>query len=441
MYAIVDIETTGSHAHENGITEIAIVLHNGKEVEGRYETLVNPGVPIPKYVASLTGISNQMVSVAPSFSEVAPHIFNLLQNRIFIAHNVNFDYSFIKYHLRVNGIEWTAKKICTLRLSRKAFPGLIKYGLENICRELDIQIENRHRAGGDAYATTVLFEKILHKGGEQMVREFMKKDGREQILPPNLPEEQVRLIPYVPGVYYFHDAKGKVIYVGKAKILKKRVISHFTGLDIGKRRQEFLKNIHSITYQECPTEFTASLLESVEIKRLWPMYNYSQKKFNQLYAIYFFEDSAGYFRLAIDKKKRNLHPLASFNMLSDAYRMLWKMVKTFSLNTTLCFLDISGNDIGAEDPEKYNEKVKESIEWLQTQKETFLIKEEQQQPASYVLVEEGRFYGMGSCSADVHQLKLEDLKLQLTPYPENEVIRSMITSFIEKYPHKVERLG
>ena len=84
--------------------------------------------------------------------------------------------------------------------------------------------------------------------------------------------------------------------------------------------------------------------------------------------------------------------------------------------------------------------MKQSIEWLQTQKETFLIKEEQQDPASYVLVEEGRFYGMGSSSADIHPLKLEDLKAQLTPYPENEVIRSMISSFVEKYPHKVERI-
>ncbi len=96
MYAIVDIETTGSHAHCNGITEIAIVLHNGKEIEGRYSSLVNPGYKIPRFVAALTGITDTMVATAPPFSEIAHTVYQLLAGRIFIAHNVNFDYSFHK---------------------------------------------------------------------------------------------------------------------------------------------------------------------------------------------------------------------------------------------------------------------------------------------------------------------------------------------------------
>jgi DNA polymerase-3 subunit epsilon len=129
MYAIVDIETTGSHAHANGITEIAIVLHDGEKIEGRYETLINPGYRIPPYVSQLTGITNEMTSAAPCFNDVATEIYNLLQNRIFIAHNVNFDYSFIKYHLRVAGYEWMPKKLCTLKLSRKHFLKCINTGL------------------------------------------------------------------------------------------------------------------------------------------------------------------------------------------------------------------------------------------------------------------------------------------------------------------------
>src|SRR5258706_16116850 len=158
MYAIVDIETTGSHPAENGITEIAIILYNGDEVEGRYETLVNPGVRIPSYITHLTGITNEAVAKAPSFSEVALPIFNLLSNRIFIAHNVNFDYTFIRHHLMENGYHWLPKKLCTLKLSRKAFPGLAKYGLGHLCNTFNIPVPNRHRAGGDADATTILFQ-------------------------------------------------------------------------------------------------------------------------------------------------------------------------------------------------------------------------------------------------------------------------------------------
>jgi len=132
MYAIVDIETTGSHPNENGITEIAIVLHDGEKIEGHYETLINPGCAISPYVVQLTGITNAMTATAPCFDDVATEIYNLLQNRIFIAHNVNFDYSFIKYHLRAAGYEWMPKKLCTLKLSRKAFPDKHKYGLGHI---------------------------------------------------------------------------------------------------------------------------------------------------------------------------------------------------------------------------------------------------------------------------------------------------------------------
>ena len=128
-FAVVDIETTGGFPSQHGITEIAIVLHNGTEVEGVYETLVNPHQPIPPFVIGMTGITNAMVEAAPSFNEVAPQIYNLLKNRIFVAHNVNFDFSFVKHHLKEAGFDLATPKLCTIRLSRKVFPGFPKYGL------------------------------------------------------------------------------------------------------------------------------------------------------------------------------------------------------------------------------------------------------------------------------------------------------------------------
>jgi len=122
--------------------------------------------------------------------------------------------------------------------------------------------------------------------GAQPFIERLLKRSKEQSLPPHLPKEQVDNLPYGPGVYYFHDAKGKVIYVGKAKNLKYRVSSHFTHNGAGRQRQEFLRTIHNITYQSCGTELMAGILESVEIQRLWPIYNTSQKRFNVLYGLY-----------------------------------------------------------------------------------------------------------------------------------------------------------
>lgn len=436
QFAIVDIETTGGFPEQHGMTEIAIVLHNGSEVEGKYETLINPHQLIPPYIANMTGISDAMVAKAPSFHEVAAEIFNLLEGRIFVAHNVNFDFSFVKYHLQKAGYQLQVPKLCTIRLSRKVFPGFRKYGLGHLCRELDILIANRHRAGGDALATAQVLDLVLQNSGMRVIKEMLKKENHGQTLPAHLPERQVATLPQKPGVYYFHDQKDKVLYVGKAKNLKKRVLSHFTGLDISKKRQELLRTVHRISHVECPTEFIASLFESVEIKRLWPIHNKSQKRFEQVWGIYQFEDNRGYLRLAIDKKRKHLQPVASFALLADAHRMLWKLVKSHDLHPALCFLDLTPQQEWP-DVESYNSRVLEAVQWVAEQKETFIIRDQ----SACVLVENGIFYGMGTPDPDRGLHQLGELKEQLTMYPENEVIRSMIRNYTERYPGRVIRIA
>ena len=267
-FAIVDIETTGGFPQQHGITEIAIVLMNGSQIEEQYSTLVNPHQPIPPFIVNMTGISDAMVSKAPSFSAVAGKIYQLLHDRIFVAHNVNFDYSFIKHQLKNSGYELTAKKLCTVRLGRKIFPGLPSYSLGNLCRSLQINIDNRHRAGGDAKATVQLFDYYLANNGEVFINDMLKKLSKEQWLPLHLDKKEIDKLPAKPGVYYFHNSKDKVVYVGKAINIKKRVSSHFTHNDPDRKRQNFLRNIHKISHKECATELEALVLESTEIKKL-----------------------------------------------------------------------------------------------------------------------------------------------------------------------------
>jgi len=143
MYAIVDIETTGSYASAHGITEIAIYIHDGEKITRHFETLINPNQAIPRYIKALTGIDDEMVADAPQFQTVADVIYDLLNDKVFVAHNVNFDYSFVKHHLKAAGFELTAKKLCTVRLSRKVFPGLPSYSLGNLCRTLQLPITDR----------------------------------------------------------------------------------------------------------------------------------------------------------------------------------------------------------------------------------------------------------------------------------------------------------
>lgn len=245
------------------------------------------------------------------------------------------------------------------------------------------------------------------------------------------------------GAYYFHDGKGSVIYVGKAKSLRKRVVSHFTGLDTGKKRQGFLREIHSISFKECSTELTASILESVEIKRLWPVYNVSQKHAEKLFGIYLFEDGRGYLRLAIDKKRKLLEPLVAFSVMSDANRYLWKLVKDFELDAACCFLDRSVKEITLTDePAVYNAKVQLAVLKMQEEKGTYAIVEtcELSNNISCILVEKGRFFGMGILPDKSAMQALESIRSHMTPYPENEVLKSMLRSYSDKYPARVRQL-
>jgi DNA polymerase-3 subunit epsilon len=451
MYAIVDIETTGSYAANNGITELAIVLHDGNKIVDRYETLINPETPIPRYIQVLTGIHAGMLTDAPVFSDVAFRVFELLKDAIFVAHHVNFDYSFVKHQLEQCGFELNTRKLCTVRLSRKVFPGLRGYSLGKLCEDLDIPILNRHRAGGDADATAILFGKILKNDSSGAIARMLHGKSREQYLPPNLPSEQIASLPYTPGVYYFHDQKGKVIYVGKAKNLKNRVCSHFSNNSSGLRKQEFLRNIYSVSWQDCGTELMAFLLECVEIRRFWPAYNSSLKRFEQVYGLYDYEDQSGYRRLTIEKKKQNLTAHYSFNSLAEGWQILNKLVKQFELCPKLCFIQ-KGNEkciglidkscMGAcdhmESAGDYNERLKIALESLQEMLPTFMIRDRGRDSSeeSCILVENGRFYGMGWLDRNLQIQDLETLKEQLTVYPENDYTRGLVYSFAEKWPRK-----
>jgi DNA polymerase-3 subunit epsilon len=183
-FAVVDIETTGSTPQSAGITEIAIVIHNGVEVTGKYVTLINPRHKIPPFIVNMTGISDEMVAGAPLFEEVAPQIYNLLNGRVFVAHNVSFDYSFVHYLLGRSGFQWSAPKLCTIKLSRRVFPGLEKYGLGSLTRDLGIRIEGRHRAWGDAAATAQVLTMAIEKEGMQPIHNLLaKKEPRKKVVP------------------------------------------------------------------------------------------------------------------------------------------------------------------------------------------------------------------------------------------------------------------
>jgi DNA polymerase-3 subunit epsilon len=450
QYAIVDIETTGGHAAANGITEVAIYIHDGVSVIEQFEMLLNPGMNIPSYIRGLTGISNAMVENAPVFGEVADKIYSLLQDKVFVAHSVNFDYSFLKHALAECGYELNAKKLCTIRLSRKIFPGIPSYSLGNLCGYLQIPIAGRHRAGGDASATVKLFELLLQNDKAGDISKFLKRTSGNQALPPNVPAEQFARLPDVPGVYYFHNQKGKIVYVGKAKNIKKRVTSHFSNNSPNKQKQDFMRNIFGITHEVCGNELMALILESHQIKHLWPEFNRSQKRFEPVFGIIEYCDQRGLRRLAIERMKKLQRPLMALSTYMEGHAALQKLAAEYDLcprlsgiatSTEACAKKGCACTSSAKRSQKtHNKQVSSAIEAL-SKNESFVIVEQgrTKDETAVILVEQGTFKKMGYLPhQDFFKNKPSKNVFENLPlYRENFNIRQIIASYCERNPENV----
>ncbi|OEK04502.1 exonuclease domain-containing protein [Roseivirga misakiensis] len=437
MYAIVDIETTGSAAAYGKITEIAILIHDGQRVVDEYQTLINPECGIPMGITSLTGISNEMVMNAPKFYEVAKDIHQLLEGNIFVAHNVNFDYSFIKKEFVELGGTLNLPKLCTVRLSRKIFPGLKSYSLGRLADHFQIENAARHRAMGDARATAELMDLLIQNDSGQ-IKEFLKKNSKESDLPPNLPKETFANLPELTGVYYFHDEHGKVLYVGKANNIKGRVRNHFSSTDVI-YKQGLKDQIRDITFELCGDEMIAFLLESFEIKRLFPPFNKAQKYPSRKYGIYHYEDSRGYHRLSIGKVQKGHIPLKSFTSFDKARTFLIQFVKEHGLDPELCSLPASmmkyfGYSFAASDQEALKERFKNALASINEVKDTYCLFGEGRTigERSVVLVEEGLYRGFGFFDEELTGNSLDDVKNLVKSYPDNPDVHRIINQYVDK---------
>ena len=382
-FAIVDIETTGGSPAGGGITEIAVLIHDGEAIVREFQTLINPGQSIPAYITGLTGIDNSMVRDAPTFQEIAEELWDLLDGRVFIAHSVNFDYGFIREAFLKMGRELKSPKLCTVRLSRKAYPGLASYSLGRICENQKIPILARHRAMGDAKATAILFDRIL-KVAQDVVFSSLKKNSGETFLPPNFSLARFRQIPEACGVYYMLNAKGKVIYVGKALNIRERFKGHFSGSVLPHLKQQLKAEVTDLQWKLTGSEVMALLVETLEIKRLWPQFNSALKLPKTLWGLFHYQDGSGYWRFQVAKVTRNLRPLETFFSSEEAIQFLKSGIETYQLCQKLCGLrkvtcgvvqdqTCLGACQTAEDPDIYNDRADQFLKLIRESKKDLML--------------------------------------------------------------------
>lgn len=450
-FAIVDIETTGSHTGGSRITEIAIIIISGNKILEKYHSLVNPERPIPLAIQSLTGIDDSMVESAPVFKEIAEDIYHFLQGKIFVAHNVNFDYSFIQRELREAGYEWQALKLCTVRLSRKIFPGYRSYSLGNICTNFDITINGRHRALGDAEATVKLFQLLVKNDGNNYILESLQKNT-EHRLPTHLSISEFQKLPETAGIYLFLDKKGKIIYVGKAVNIKKRVLSHFSGSNITLRRQQFINDIANIDFNESGTELMALLMECQTIKKHWPIHNRALKKYEPKYALIHYLDSRGYDRLAISKANSQMDALSYFETVGQANEYLSNLLNEFELCSNLCTFYSPSTLTRADRTQQidtlpslpeYQQKVAKLFESIQEKKQSYLIIDQgrKEQESSYIYYKEDRLFAFGFFDSSLQWQNIEDIVSYRDKCLSNFYMQYIVQQYASRHPQKVYSLN
>lgn len=450
MYAILDIETTGGQYNEEGITEIAIYKFDGHEVVDQLISLVNPEKPIQPFVVKLTGINNAMLRSAPKFYEIAKRIIEITEGCVLVAHNASFDYRILQTEFRRLGFDFKKPTLCTVELSKRLIPDQASYSLGKLVRALGIPMADRHRASGDALATVKLFKMLMAKDVEkEILKSFVKTEIKSGMSPKLL--DIVENLPSKTGIYYIHNEKGNLIYIGKSKNIKKRVNQHFTGSN--SKSKKIQRDVYAVNVEETGSELIALLKESEEIKINKPIYNVAQRKSIFQYALYMQKDDAGYLALSIEKADGRKKEITSFTTLQEGKNYLFKITEKYNLCQKInglyetkngCFQykikECNGACLGEESPEIYNERVQEFITENSFENNNMVIIDKGRtfDERSAILIENGIYKGYCFYELNYQVNNIEILKNIIIPMQHNRDTKTIIQTYLRKNRvHKV----
>ncbi|MFL2626618.1 MAG: exonuclease domain-containing protein [Flavobacteriaceae bacterium] len=445
MYAIVDIETTGGKYNEEGITEIAIYKHDGKRVVDQFISLINPKRPIQPYVVNLTGISNKMLRSAPKFFEVAKRIVEITKDCVLVAHNAKFDYRILSLEFERLGFKFERKNLCTVELSKQLIPDLPSYSLGKLVRALGIPMSDRHRASGDAMATTKLFELLLNKDlDKQIVKASIRMEPKRQLEPKLI--AIINSLSSVTGVYYMHNEAGDIIYIGKSKNIKSRINQHFAGQNSKSKKIQL--EVSAVTFEETGSELLALLKESAEIKHHKPKFNRALRRTIFTHGLFSFKDENGYINLKIQKIKGNQKPITTFANIQSGKSFMNKIVEKHNLCQKLCGLyktksscfshtikECEGACIGKELVEDYNIKVNKIIKYYSFKAKSFLVidKGRQLDERSAVWVEKGILRGFAYFNLNFQISNIDVLSSLITPLEHNKDAQHILQSYMRRH--------
>ena len=448
-FVIVDVETTGGSPKSSKITELAMYKFNGKKIIDEYATLINPEMEIPEFIVRLTGITNDHVKNAPKFYEIAKDVIEFFEDCIFVAHNVSFDYGMFRSEFKTLGYDFRKPHLCTVVTSRAIIPGHESYSLGKLSRAIGIKIENRHRAGGDALATTKLFE-ILYKKDQVALIDHIKEELNPKSVHPNLDINTIDALPNKIGVYRFYNEFNQIIYIGKSIHIKNRVEQHLRN-NKSVKGSRMIEEICRIDYELTGSDLIAMLLESELIKKHQPKFNRKLRKSRFPYGLYDQTNIDGYIELSIGRiDKEETMPILHFSSKKEGTEYLRGVVERHTLCQKLCHIydsksscfqyeikSCNGACIGKESAESYNERIESYIESLRYHGRTFMILEKgrERNEKSIVLIKDGIYQGYGFAP---YQLYTKHIK-QLDEFVDSKKQDRDVTSIINLYLRKNKR--
>lgn len=457
MFAIIDIETTGGSPGRDRITEICVIQHDGLAVTNVYTTLINPDRYIPDFITKITNITNQMVENAPKFYQIAKEIIQLTEGRTFVAHNVAFDYGFIRAEYKSLGYTFDREQLCTVKMSRKLIPGRKSYSLGNLCEAIgiDIAADERHRAEGDAVATAKLFDILLAKKSEDKV---LRSKGLAEINTSRIDNVKVEILKRLPeecGVYYYLDKDGGILYIGKSRNMRSRAIQHFASKDPKSRRWQ--NELYDVDFVKTGSDLVALLLESEEIKKHKPFFNRARKKSSFTHAIDWRKDALDLIRFDIVPLEDAVQPLQFYTNYTSAREVLNKCIEEQRLCLHMCGIFSGHGDeasrqgvscfnyeikkcvgvcCGEEQPEDYNKRAKELLSQFLISAGDFILLDSGREPheQAILLIENGAFAGYGYVDETDVFTSPEELKSLIKRMPYHPDVNDLVRGWMKKNP-------
>lgn len=376
----VDVETDGMNYTRGHVIEVAAIRVENGQIVDEFKSLINPDSELPYFITKLTGISASDLVGAPHFSQIADTLYDVMEGALFVAHNVKFDYSFLKSEFRRVGMDFSPRLFCTVRLSRALYPDQTSHKLASLIEHHGLRFTDRHRAYDDAHALWQFVQIVASTFDVQTVTVALKKQLKYQSLPQHLSWEDINALPDTPGVYFFDDDDGNPLYIGKSVTIRRRVMSHFNQDSEQYKEFKMAQQVKKIRYQETSGELEALLLESHLIKTMQPLFNRRLRRVSSLIVARQMVDVHGYATIAVGvlddpSQADDQSIVATYSSRGKAKSSLEDTVKLFQLCPKLCGLEKSkgacfsyqlgrckGACVGAELPQLYNQRVDEAFD-------------------------------------------------------------------------------